>query len=158
MELWRNGGGNAVSRRNFFCPFSPKYLDSSQSSEINFFSQKISLIFSRDTCNISNMSILKKDCKCKILQVSSENKSQIFMKKKVYLRWLKIVYYGKKMQKKIGGSVSSAVVSSQFHIVLHKTTAVPNFRAVTLLRAEIMGILLLVSISGTSPRLNSYHP
>ena len=49
-----------------------------------------------------------------------------------------------------GGSGGSAAVSSQFHIVLHKITAVPNFRAVTLLWADIMLVLLLVSKSGTS--------
>ena len=68
---------------------------------------------------------------------------------------MKIVYYGEKRQKKretavFGGSGGSAAVSSQFHIVLHKITAVPNFRAVTLLWADIMLVLLLVSKSGTS--------
>ena len=43
-----------------------------------------------------------------------------------------------------GGSVGSAAVSSQFHIAL------PNFRAVTLLWAEIIRVSLLISKSGTS--------
>ena len=47
-------------------------LDNSQSSEINSFFIKSFLLFLRDTCNISNMSILKK--------VSKENIREILMK------------------------------------------------------------------------------
>ena len=79
------------------------------------------------------------------------------MKKKVYLRLLKIVYYGEKRQKNIGGkrrfSAEAAFAPPFLHssiLFSTKTTAVPNFRAVTLLWAEIMHVLLLVSKSGTS--------
>ena len=78
-------------------------------------------------------------------------------KKTVYLRWLKIVYYGEKRQIKFGGkwrfSAGAAVLPPFLHssiLFTPKATAVQNFRAVTLLWAEILHVLLLVSKRGTS--------
>ena len=76
--------------------------------------------------------------------------------------------HAKKGKKKLAGnggfrgSSGSAAVSSQFHMILFssKATAVPNFRAVTLLWADIMSVLLLVSKSDTSdppPPLKFYQ-
>ena len=72
-----------------------------------------------------------------------------------------MIEYGllwREKQKKIsagngGLSVGAAVSPPFLHssiLFFTKETAVPNFRAVTLLWAEIMRILLLVSKSGTS--------
>ena len=66
--------------------------------------------------------------------MSSENIRENFMKKKVYLRRLKIVYYDEKRQKKFRRETAVPPPFSHSSILFStKATAVPNFRAVTLL-------------------------
>ncbi len=73
--------------------------------------------------------------------------------KKKFLRLLKIVYYERKGKKKFRRKRRERRFRRRFFrsIFSLKATAVPNFRAVTLLWAEIMRVLLLVSKVAHSP-------
>ena len=82
--------------------------------------------------------------------MSRENVREFFMRKKFISDDLELSNLAKKGKKNFGGSGCLAAASSQFYIVLHKSNCCKNFRAVTLLWAKIMHVLLLVLKSGTS--------
>ena len=84
-----------------------------------------------------------------IFEVSRENIiREFFMKKKFISDDLELSNLAKKRQKYSAGNGGFRLFSHRFFTVPY--CSVPNFRAVTLLWAKIMRVLLLVSKSGTS--------